>query len=587
MLRHVVSSLWVCSLILLGSAVAVPAHAEIRTGYLMDHDPKIDVPQAVLQVPPRLKTLWIEALARPEADMQRLAADAIARGHAEGIPGLAEAVPRLGTVLTSAESHPSARLAAARALVALNAKTSAAVMAAGALQFGADLRQVIEPVLAEWGYRPMREEWRSRLKEPRVRYRDLALAIRCLSVAGDESAAGVLLEFVHNAEHSIDVRIEAARSVGILVTHGLEEHARLVTSEKKAVSTFHRLCGVLLVARHSGDDARALLKGFAVDTEPAIAVIALTRLIEIDPNLVLPLAEGAMGNADVKVRQAGAKSYFLLPDPSRIAVLARMLNDPNPGLRHSVREWLYELSRVSELDQPIRHSLTEVLAGDDWRGLEQAALLLATLDHKPAAARMVELLDNGRTEVRIAAAWGVKTLAVPETLPASLTAALRRTETRMGTGPINSDLDAQTAHLLELFGKTKYGEAESLLRQYIPKEVIMGRLSRAAAIWSLGHLHEGVPDEALARQLGERLSDDNPFFPELNPIRGMSAVSIARMKAVSQIPILRRYGAPPVAPDEFPMRVRWALMGLTGESIPEPVPPTKGTAGWFLEPIGQ
>ena len=579
MLRHLLTSL----LLMLAGAAAV--RAEIRTYYLMDHDPEIHVPPAICVISPENKTLWLEALARPEADMQRLAADAIMRAHAAGMADLEEAVPRLETVLTSAQSHPSARLAAARALVELQAKASADTLATAARKFGADLRQVIEPALAQWDYRPMRAEWQARLKEPGVRHRDLMLAIRGLTTAGDESAVGAFLEIVHNAERSLDGRIEAARSAGILVDHGLEADARATTGGKKAASMSNRLCGVQLVARHSGDDALALLNGFAVDTEPAIAAIALARLIEIDPHLVLPFAERAIGNADAKIRQLGARAYVLVPDAARVAVLAGLLNDPHPGLRRSVGEWLRKLSRVAEFDESVRRAVTGILAGDDWRGLEQAALLLATLDHKPAAPRLVELLDFRRAEVRVAAAWGAKMLAVPETLPALLTAALRRTELRMGEVPQQTDLDVQTAHLLELFGKTRYRDAEPLLRRYIPKESKLGSYSRSAAIWSLGFLHAGVPDEELARQLVERLNDIRSLPPELTPVRAMSAVTIGRMKAGSQVAALRQYISPTVEADEISMRIRWAVMELTGESIPEPSSPIIGKAGWFLEPI--
>ena len=586
MLRHLFTAL------LLLFAGAVPARAElraqnraeIRPGFLMDHDPEIQVPPPVNVYSPRLKVLWLEALARPEADMQRLAADAVTRGHAGGMDGLEDAVPLLETVLLGAESHPAARLAAARALVELDSKAAAASMAAGTRQFGADLRQIIEPALARSNYAPMRDVWQARLKEPQTHHRDLMLGIRCLAAAGDDSAVGALLKLVQNPERSSDVRSEAARAAGILAPGGLEADARAMTAGGITASKLNRLCGVQLVARHAGDNALALLKEFAVDAEPAIAVIALGRLIEIDPHLALPLAEHAMQSADAKIRQLGANAFVLVPDSDRVAVLARLLSDPHPGVRISVRESLYELARRPELDEPVRRSATEVLAAGDWRGLEQAALLLAALDHKPAAPRLVDLLDFSRGEVRIAAAWGAKTLAVPETLPALLTAALRQTDMRAGQDPQPPDLDVQTAHLLELFGKTKYRDAEPLLRRYVPKDLKMGLFSRAAAIWSLGFLYEGVPEEDLARQLVERLVDFG-IPSEFPPIKRMSVATIARMKAVSQIPALRKFVGPTIFAEELSMTIRWALIELTGESIPEPDPPAGGKRGWFLEPI--
>jgi hypothetical protein len=571
----------------------VVAQAEIRTSFLKDHDPEIDVPAAVYVSSPKLKSLWLEALARPEADMQRMAADAISRGHAAGIVGLEEAVPNLETLLAKTQSHPAVRLAVARALIELGASSSAETMAASASVCGADLRQVIEPALARWNYRPMRDQWQTRLKQPQCHHRDLVLAIRCLATAGDESAIGGLLGIVHDPERSPDLRIEAARSAGSLADHGLQVDAQSLISGAKAASKLNRLCSVTLLARHAGADAVSLLTEFAVDGEPAVAAIALGRLIEIDPHLVLPLAEGAMRSADAKVRRQGAHAFALLPETDRIAVLAGLLNDPHPELRSAVREWLYDLSRTPLLDEAVRRSASQVLAGDDWRGLEQAALLLAALDHKPAAFRLVELIDYGRGEVRIAAAWGVKMLAVPETLPAVLTLALRRTDARQSGERLPGDVDEHMTHLLELFGKMKYREAEPLLRRYVPKPagidgaVAMGAYSRAASIWSLGKLHEGVPDEDLARQLVERLNDVAGYPPEFTPIREMSAVSIGRMKAVSQAPELRKHITPKVTAGGLHQRIRWALIELTGESIPEPDPPTASTSGWFLEPVGE
>ena len=41
-----------------------------------------------------------------------------------------------------------------------------------------------------------------------------------------------------------------------------------------------------------------------------------------------------------------------------------------------------------------------------------------------------------------------------------------------------------------------------------------------------------------------------------------------------------------IRPDRQGMTVRWALMELTGESIPEPKGPTlPDSAGWFLESL--
>ena len=48
---------------------------------------------------------------------------------------------------------------------------------------------------------------------------------------------------------------------------------------------------------------------------------------------------------------------------------------------------------------------TAALATKQWRAQEQAAILLADLGHRPAGARLAELLSADRPEVFVTAAW--------------------------------------------------------------------------------------------------------------------------------------------------------------------------------------
>ena len=131
------------------------SRAEIQTDFLMDSDPKFHpLPPIKNPIPDHLR-LWIEVLARPEIDYQRMAAESIAAAHEKGIPDLIAAVPPLETVLTSPSSHPSARFAAARALIALESRNSSEKLFDVSQKYGSELRQLIEPALAEWNYLPI------------------------------------------------------------------------------------------------------------------------------------------------------------------------------------------------------------------------------------------------------------------------------------------------------------------------------------------------------------------------------------------------------------------------------------------------
>src|SRR5262245_64744160 len=66
----------------------------------------VDAGPPVVKFHPRLKALWLEALARPEADLKRQVAEAIAKAHPLGMPGLNEAVPQLVADLDAANTPP-------------------------------------------------------------------------------------------------------------------------------------------------------------------------------------------------------------------------------------------------------------------------------------------------------------------------------------------------------------------------------------------------------------------------------------------------------------------------------------------------
>ena len=87
--------------------------------------------------------------------------------------------------------------------------------------------------------------------------------------------------------------------------------------------------------------------------------------------------------------------------------------------------------------------------GQHRRGLEQAALLLAKLDHKPAADRLVELLKDSRAEVAITAAWALRVLAEPKSLPKVLDyfSDYSRVKPTGVTKLKDTELDRQLSHL--------------------------------------------------------------------------------------------------------------------------------------------
>jgi HEAT repeat protein len=228
---------------------------------------------------------------------------------------------------------------------------------------------------------------------------------------------------------------------------------------------------------------------------------------------------------------------------------------------------------------------TDVLAGDAWRGLEQAIIVLATLDHEPVAPRLVELLTHARPEVLVVAAWGLRKLAVAETLPAMFAQAERQVKLVVDETyelPYLSSIDSQLSHMFQTFGALGYREAELLMRKFIPKTYLYGGATRTAAVWAIGKLNEGTLDEELAKLLDARLSDIASTLPELDPVRRMSAIGLGRMKAESHLDTLRKFA---IASQGIPGQAcAWSIELMTGEVVPFSLDRVSSTADWFLVP---
>ncbi len=574
-------------LALLGLVVVAAAGraAELEVDFAMDDDPRFEPPPTITTFSPKLKPLWLEALAGPEADLQRQAAYTIALAHQRGMPDLEETAAPLMDLMEAPDQHPVVLLAAARALVVLDARQAAPLLFKHAKTDGLDMAQLAEPALARWDHPPIRKMWLDRLSASRTPRRLLILAIRGLAAVDEKDAEPPLRLLAVTPDADPDVRLEAARALGKIRTDGLEDDARKLAQDRSSEKIVDRLVAASLVSGHRGEAAQALLLELAVDPAPSVAALALTRLLEIDPLLVIPIVEPTIANEDANVRHLGAKALVARATPKAIALLGPMLDDPHVEVRRYVRRSLLRFASDPQLRVQVLEEAAGMLATDRWRGLEQASLLLAALDHKPAADRLVELLDFQRPEVFVTAAWGLRRLAIPATLDRMFDKAERLTETFRVSPWTDESLALQVRQLFEAFGQMKYMRSDSLLREYIPKSSPFRAEPRAAAIWALGHLHAGSPQPELVRLLSARLADDNPDDPEDDLVRAMSAVSLGRMKAEASLPTLRAYGGRKAIYGPIEFACCWAIQQITGQPMPKLGTHVISPMDWFLTPI--
>jgi HEAT repeat protein len=556
----------------------------------MYRNPNLPVPPIEPVFADGLKELWLRALARPEVEMRLQAANTIALAHERGMKGLDSTIAPLTLALDATDQNPAVRLAAAQTLIALDARQAAPNLLARAQAGEGDVafREAVEPALARWDHRPARAMWLARIDAAATPARSLVLAIRGLATVREEQAVPRLRALVASEEVSGPIRLEAARALGILRAEGLEKDAEALAAALPR-GLVGRLAAPQLLRRHKSPAAIATLGRLARDPEPAVSAPAAERLIEIDPELAVPVLEHLLGSPDADVRSLGTLVLFRLPTKERIGLLSDLLADGHPDVRTKVRGHLQKLGENKELRQHVLDEGTRILAGKDWHGLEQAAILLAQLDHGPAAPRLLELLTAERPEVYLTAAWGLRKLAVRETLePVKkfVEAELARqlaAKALPGRKNFPNLVDHQVSQLNQLLGLLKYEPAEPLLRQFVPKQLILGE-ARPAAIWALGLMHEGKVVPALAAALQGRLNDGGPIMPERPQVRYMAAVTLGRMKAKQALPSLKSNWSGRLNENPINNVCGWAIEQITGEPIPPAMPTRQLQQGWFLVP---
>jgi HEAT repeat protein len=381
------------------------------------------------------------------------------------------------------------------------------------------------------------------------------------------------------------LRLEAARALGAIRTTGSEKDAGRLAGEKSGPGSVAHLAAASMLRNHRSDEAAGILERLAGEPEPAAAAVALEGLLEADPRRVMPLMRRVLASPDARVRSLGVEAHRRCPAADHVPLVAGLLDDPHPEVRARARKALLEVARGAGHREAVRREATRLLAGERWRALEQATIVLAVLDHKPAAARFVELLRFERPEVFVAAAWGLRKLAVRETLPAQLAEIERRWRRSLkpGENDPREGIDLQVAQLAQSLGQARFAPAAGVLARFVPKRWNIGAESRAAAVWALGLLHEKAPPADLVSGLIGRLSDDSTVVPEDLRVRKMAAVALGRMKAKEAVETLRKYYPRRLTAEAFPNACGWALQRITGEALPASGTVEVVQKGWFLE----
>ena len=576
--------------LVVGSLPLPLAAVDLAVDQLQQLDPLVKLPPEVAAFSKKLLPLWEQALDRPDAEPRRLAIDAIRLARSRGMEGLEVTVPRLTKALVE-ETDPQLRRAAAGALVALDASSAATELATAVEQDGLLLARLVDPALARWDHLPSRDGWLARIEDPATPAGLRLLAIDALGTVREPRAATTLAKIVTDRDFPPEIRLAAARALGNVSESGLVDMAAGLAAPSAGPSlatgpaALGRLLAVALLERQSGDATTTLLRSLATDPEPSVATLALARLDALDPVAALTIAHDSLAAPDAGLRHLAARLTARPGDADCIGRLGPLLGDRNPSLRRFVAGTLADLGADAALRQAVIDQGVEALAGDSWRALEQAALLLGHLDHEPAAERLMALLDHDRPEVAVSAAWALRKLEIAETLSPLLAYATKLREQLQAQAPpdVLSKFGRQAQQLHQLFGILRFRAAGPLLREYVPKAQIDIR-ARSAAFWALGLIHENEPDCDLAPVFAERLADVASLPPESGVVRWMAAVGLGRFKAESQLETLRAFANRDTMFAESGIASYWAIWQITGEAMPPEAVDITRIGGWFLEP---
>lgn len=586
------------SILLLGLAVAVccvtmprAAAAELYSDVMLfsEYDlsmyvrPEIPVGESIVEYPAGLKELWFKALDRPHAELQRMVIDTLAIAHRRGVEGLTAAQPRLLELSKDPNQDIAVLRSIAQTLVVMEAREHADTLAELALQHGASIGQIVEPALAQWKSTELQQAWLERVTKANSSQTMMTLAINGLGMLDSTEATEPIKKLLYNTGESLALRLAAARVLGQMYETGLVDVAQRLLDLPSRPRELHPLLAIQLLGRHDDPEAIEFLTKLIADDSTVVQSESLERLYEIDIQLVDKHADSLISSVDVNVRRWVAKAMFDTQDKGRIEQLCSLLDDVNPTLRRDVSAGLIKQAEIDALRGEIIERTTEVLNRDQWRGCEQAVVVLTRLDHKPSGQRMVELLGHDRGDVQVAAAWGLSELRLKEHLPDMLDHAQSVYE-GFKSGQLNDRMrgaSRHVAHLFIAFGDHRYREADPLLRKYIPKDYSMGQQARPAACWALGMIYEDDVQEDLVPLMVARLNDDAGPEAEDDDVRWMCANALGRMKAESAIPDLRKHrGTGSVG-----YTCCWALERMTGEKPLLPKTEKAVIREWFLMPV--
>ncbi len=535
-----------------------------------------------------LVDIWLRALEQDKQELKKNAADSLTRSHALGYEQATQAASALLREFQAQGQTLAVHTAIARALAELDVKEAQGLFEAEIDTHSEQVSLAIEPALARWKSQVAIDTWRKWIEDPSLDRTKTLRAIRGLVAVNDVDSLDRFKNLIADPKRPITLRRNAAHGIADLTQSDLEEF--VAPWLKPGTPMLERLLAATCLSTHDSEAAITSLLQLGRDPEPTVALISCQRLAEINIELLYDDLMTLSKNRETGLREIAIQGLEHRASPEDTRRLLEMLADYHPSVRHNARVSLENLAADESLKPIILDTSADYLANlraaDDWRALEQSAVLVGNLDHEPTADSLFELLLFDRNEVAVSAAWSLSRLSIPETFPRILTYIGEITDTIDASDKSIGQLhEMQFTHFFQCLGLANHGPAKDLLARYVPKrDFKLGMEGRAAAIWALGFIMNGDIDGELARAITGRMLDGASSPAEVLVVRRMSAVALGRMNAEVHIPELQRTVDETGLAVDLGWCAQWSICQMNGEAMPEIPDRTVYEQGWFLTP---
>jgi HEAT repeat protein len=479
-----------------------------------------------------------------------------------GVPIANEFHEPIVSLVNQAKS-PDLRRSLAAACLALDLRTTQPTLVSWAMEDPL-LFDFVAAGLAKWKADEIMMKWRSQL-DGSAGEATLCRALQGLGEFGTEEDLAAIRLVLSTRKEPL-VRIAAAKALGSLYREGAEPLARMQwdsASKSSQATSSNDEAGIVLglIWYHRSDEAKQLLRELVDQSTPSVAAQALIRLLEVGNPPPTDLAKKYLAHSDPALRLACLQVWRQHPDPEIIPLLVERLSDPVAEVRGEAAAQLLELAQASRTS--VVEAVTPLLSGTDLMAMEQACLIVGTLQHPGAMKQVGRLLEHPSPDINVTAAWAIRRLSTKEShaeqvmkkAVALATTMIQKAATKFPT----EDEYHRLAHLVETAGELRYRGASSDLLRLVPRGLAAVQ-TRCAAIWALGRIHENDPEWPGRKALEERMMDFEGASPEDPWVRYASAIALGRIGNRASLEKMERINEPSYS-SQYP-GLEWARQQL-------------------------